>query len=81
MFPLHIPSVNRQSKILGHNTVLVDKLDARRFEVLTEGKESRVFIKISTVYETAGPCEDGGNGVGRGLVAFLPFTVVTGDGT
>ena len=81
MFPLHLLSMDSQSKILGHDTLLVDQFNTRGFEVFTESEELGVVIEVGSVDETSGPCEDGSNGVGGGFVALLPFTVVSGDGT
>ena len=79
MFPLHVLSVDGQGQVLGHDTVLVNGLNASSLEVFAEVLESFVVIELGSVKETASPGEDGGDGVRRGLVALLPFTVVSGD--
>ncbi len=80
VFALHILSVDRERKVLGHDAVLVDDFHARSLERLAELREFGIFIEFGAEEQAARPCEDGRNGVRGGLAALLVFTVVSGDG-
>ena len=67
-------------KILSHDAVNIDGVNAGLLEALGESDELGGVVELATLDKTTGPSEDGGNGVGRGLVALLVFTVVAGDG-
>lgn len=79
MLPLHRLSMNGKRKILGHDPVFVDNLDACRLEIMAEVTEGVVAVELRAMQEAPGPCEDGRDGVGGGLVALLPLTIVAGD--
>ena len=70
-----------KGEILGHDAIDIDGVNAGLLESLSEGNELRGFVELATLDETTGPGEDGGNGVGGGLVALLVLAVVAGDGT
>lgn len=69
-----------KGKILGHDTINIDRVNAGLFEALGEGDNLGLVVELATLDETTGPGEDGGNGVGGGLVALLVLTVVASDG-
>ena len=69
-----------QSKILGHDELVVDDLNAGALELLSESDDLGGVVELATLHETAGPGENGGNGVGGGLAALLVLAVVTGHG-
>ena len=81
MLALHILSMDSESEILGHDTILVDDFDAGCLEVIAEITEGFVLVELGSVKKTPCPCEDGRDGVSGRFVALLPFTVVSGDGT
>ena len=70
-----------QSQILGH-----DAVDRRQCRCRpSQGSSAKAttlggVVELATLDETAGPGEDGGDGVGGGLVALLVLAVVAGDG-
>lgn len=66
-------------KILGHDAVDIDGVNTGLLEALGESDKLGGIVELATLDKTTGPSEDGGNGVGRGLVALLVFTVVAGD--
>jgi len=68
-----------KGKILGHDTVNVDSVNASLLKALSEGNNIGSVVELSTLDETTGPGEDGGNGVGGGLVTLLVLTVVASD--
>ena len=70
-----------QSQILGHDALIVDNLNASALKLLSKGNDIRSLVELATLDQTAGPGEDGGNGVGGGLAALLVLAVVTGHGT
>lgn len=69
-----------QGQILGHDAILIDGVDASLLEALGKGHKLGRVVELATLNETAGPGEDGGNGVGRGLLALLVLTIVAGNG-
>lgn len=69
-----------QSQILRHDAVLVNRVDTSLLEALGKCNKLGSLVKLAALNETAGPGEDGGNGVGRRLVALLMLAVVTRDG-
>lgn len=70
-----------KGKILGHDTVNIDSVNASLLKALSKGDNLRGVVELATLDETTGPGEDGGNGVGGGLVALLMLTVVASDST
>ena len=69
--------MNQNSKILGH-AALFDSFNNSSFQLVTEVFEFLVSIEVSSVEETSGPGEDGGNRVGGSLLAALVLAVVAG---
>lgn len=69
-----------KGKILGHDTVNVDGVNASLLKALGEGNDIGGVVELTTLDETTGPGEDGSNGVGGGLVTLLVLTVVASDG-
>ena len=69
-----------QGQVLGHDAVDVDSVHAGLLEALSEGHQLGGVVELATLDETAGPGEDGGDGVGGGLAALLVLAVVAGDG-
>lgn len=69
-----------KGKILGHDAINIDGVNAGLLEALGEGDNLGLVVELATLDETTGPGEDGGNGVGGGLVALLVLTVVASDG-
>jgi hypothetical protein len=49
MFPLRVLAVDRQSQILGHYPVIVDHLDTRRLEIVTEIAQGVIGVEFGTV--------------------------------
>ena len=80
MLALHLVTMDRQSQILSHLTV-VDSLDTDLLESLREVGKVGVVIELSAVSETLGPSKDGSNWIGRGFLTLLVLAVVTSDGT
>lgn len=72
--------VDAKSEILGHLSGLND-LNAGGLEGGAEVCELLVVVELGTVGETARPGEDGGDGVGGGLLALLMHAEVAGDGS
>ena len=70
-----------KSKILGHDIVNIDGIDTGLLKSLSEGNNVWGLVELSTLDESAGPGKDGGDWVGRGLVALLVLTIVAGDGS
>ena len=70
-----------KGKILGHDAIDIDGVNAGLLESLGEGNELGGVVELATLDKTTGPGEDGGNGVGGGLVALLVLAVVASDGT
>lgn len=68
-------------KILSHDAVNVDGVNAGLLELLGEDDKLRGVVELTTLGETLCPCVDGGDWVGRGLVALLVLAVVASDGT
>jgi hypothetical protein len=62
--------VDSKSQILSHLLVNFNSVNASLFEVLRELEKLLVVIEVGSVSKTAGPCEDGGDGVGGGRVAL-----------
>ncbi len=75
---LHGLAVDAESKVLGHDAGL-DGLNAGSLESGAEVVEILVLVELGTVSETTGPGEDGGNGVGGGLLALAPGVIVASD--
>jgi hypothetical protein len=71
----------RERKILGHDAINVDSVDAGLLELLGENDELGGVVKLTTLGEPLRPGVDGGNGVGGGLVALLVLAVMAGDGS
>jgi hypothetical protein len=67
-----------QGQVLGHDTV-VDGVNASLLQSLGEGDQLGSAVKLSTLDETPGPRENGGNGVGGGLLSPLVLAPVTSD--
>lgn len=72
--------MHADGKVFGHDSGF-HSFDDGFFHVLAEIEKSLVIIEPGSVGETSGPGEHGSNGVGRGLVSFLVFSVVSGDGS
>lgn len=70
-----------EGKILSHNTININGVDTGLLEALGKGNDVGGVVELATLDETTGPGKDGGNGVGRGLVALLMLTVVASDST
>lgn len=70
-----------KGKILGHDTVNIDSVNASLLKALSKGDNLGGVVELATLDETTGPGEDGGNGVGGGLVTLLVLTVVASDST
>lgn len=68
-----------EGEVLGHDLVVLDGLDAGRLERAAEAGEGLVVVELGAEAEAARPGEDGGDGVGRGLVALLVLAVVARD--
>lgn len=69
-----------QGQILGHDAVDVDGVNAGALEGLGKGDDVGGLVELTALDEAAGPGKDGGDGVGRGLLALLVLAVVAGDG-
>src|SRR5690242_9892889 len=67
-------------EILGHDAVNIDGVNASLLELLGKDDKLGSVVKLTTLGETLCPGVDGGNGVGRGLVALLVLAVVASDG-
>ena len=74
---LHALAVNRQSQIFGHNAVDVDRLNAGLFQIRCELSQRLVLVDLGAVNQATSPSVNGRNTVGRGLVAFLVFAVMS----
>lgn len=61
--------MNRQSQILGHDTLLSNALHASSLEGSAELVELRVGVELGSESESSSPGEDGSDGVGGGLVS------------
>lgn len=72
----HVFTLHRQCQVLGHDSVDVDTLDTGRLEVLGEFGELGRVVQLGSEGETAGPGEDGRDGVGRRLLALLVLAVM-----
>jgi hypothetical protein len=59
-----------KSQILGHLLVNFNSVNTSLFEFVRELEELLVVIEVCSVSKTAGPCEDRGDGVGRGRVTL-----------
>ena len=77
---LTLLAASSQGKILGHDTLVVDNINTGALELLGELNNVGGAVELTTLDKTTGPGEDGGNGVGGGLVTLLVLTVVAGDG-
>ena len=75
---LDVVAMNADSKILGHMAAL-NGVNDRFLEGGRELGKELVVVKLCTVGETTGPCEDRGHGVGGGGLTLLPLSVVAGD--
>jgi hypothetical protein len=69
-----------KSKILGHDPIDLNGVDASLLKSLRKGNDVRCAVKLTSLDEALCPSENGSDGVGRRLVSFLVFAVVTGDG-
>lgn len=69
-----------ESKILGHDTVNVDGVNAGLLQSLSEGNDFGGIVELAALDKTTGPGEYGGNGVSGGLTALLVLAIVAGDG-
>src|ERR1700756_1999581 len=70
---------DEEREVLGHVAVL-DGRDADLFQRVGELRKLRIVVELGAVGEAAGPGEDRGDGVCRGLLALLVLAVVTGPG-
>ena len=71
--------MDRERKVLGHDAVRVNDLDARRLEVRGEEPQRVVAVELGTVQQAARPREDRRDGVRARLIALLVLAVVTCD--
>lgn len=69
--------MNSKGQILGHNSFLVNCVDANLLEVFSEAHQLVVVVHPCSVHETSRPCKDAGNAVGRCFVAFLVLAVMS----
>lgn len=76
---LHVVAVHADGEVLGH-VALLDGVDDGGLQSVRELGKELVAVELGSVVEAASPGEDGGHGVGRGGLALLPLSVVTGDG-
>ena len=72
-------ALDAKGEILGHETGL-DGLDADFLQLLAKVDQRLVVVQFTSVGQTPGPSEDGGDRVGRGLAALLVDSIVAGDG-
>jgi hypothetical protein len=79
VLPGHLGSVHGKSQILGHDSVNVNGLGTTLLKLLSELGQLGSVVELGSESQTSSPSEDGSDGVGRGLVTLLEFTVVTGD--
>lgn len=77
----HLLSVDSQREILSHDTVLLNALHTALLESGAELLQRLVRVELGSEGKTSGPGKDRRDGVGRGLVALLMLSVVSGDGT
>lgn len=80
MFSLHVLAMNRERKVLGHDTININDLNTGRLEGLAEMLERLVVVELGTVQESPCPREYRSNRVRRRLVALLVLAVVARDG-
>src|SRR6516164_4862814 len=66
---------DEQGEVLCH-VALLDRLHANLLERVGELAELRIVVELGAVGEAARPGEDRGDGIGRGLLAFLMLAVV-----
>ena len=59
---------------MGRRTKLISKGG-----LTTIGLQFWVVVKFTTVFQTSGPCEDGGDGIGGGRVTLLVFPIMYCD--
>ena len=78
MFPLHLLPVDRKRKIFGHDSILIDDLHTRRFQVKAELAKGLVFVQFGAVEKAACPGKDGRNWVSGRFSPLLIFSVVPG---
>jgi hypothetical protein len=81
VFTGHLGTVHSQGKILGHDSVYIDRLGAALFELSGELCQLGGVVELGSEGETSGPGKDRSDRVGRGLVALLELSVVSSDGT
>eukprot|EP00128_Syssomonas_multiformis_P014375 Colp12_sorted_trinity150504_noHs@5349 len=74
-----LDAIDAPGKILGHSA-LGNSVNANILKGLRPVNKALVAIELATVSKTTGPCEDGSNGVGAGLLALLVLAEVTGNG-
>ena len=77
---LELLAVDAEGEVLGE-LVVVNAVNAGLLELLGESDELLVAVELAPVSETTSPCVDGGDRVGRRLLALLVLSVVPGDGT
>ena len=70
----------RKCKILGHDAIDINGVNAGLLELLGEDDELGSAIELAALGEALCPGVDGGDGVGRCLVALLVLAVVARDG-
>ena len=73
---LHVLAVDRVGQVLGHDIVLVNRLNARLLKRARKLHELLVLVQAATEDQAARPGVDGGHRVGACLVALLVFAVV-----
>ena len=64
MFSLHVPAMNGEREVLGHDLVLVDDVETAKLQILREALESVVIVEVGTEGQASCPCEDGSDRVG-----------------
>jgi hypothetical protein len=71
----------RKRQIFGHDTILIHGVHTSLLQALGESHDFWRLVENSSLHESSCPGEDGGDGVGGGLVALLVLSVVAGDGS
>jgi hypothetical protein len=66
-------------KILGHDAINIDGVNAGLLELLGEDNELGGVVELTTLSKALCPSVDRGDGVGGGFVTLLVLAVVTGD--
>lgn len=70
-----------QSKILCHDSLVVNNVNTCLLKALSELDDLWGAVELTTLGQTTGPGEDGGDWVGGGWVALLVLAEMASDGT